>query len=129
MQITPTPVIDAAGIERAVETFAREPNGGLVVLPGPATTGRGELIAALAIRHRLPAVLRRGGLLAYGVDLVDQIRKAAGYVDRILKGEKPGDLPVQQPTKFALIINLKTAKAIGLDVPATMHARADELIE
>jgi putative tryptophan/tyrosine transport system substrate-binding protein len=134
MEITPTPVIDLAGIERAVEAFAREPNGGLVVLPGPATTGRAALIAGLAVRYRLPGVyptsgVRNGGLLSYGVDLFDQIRKAAGYVDRVLKGEKPADLPVQQPTKFNLIVNLKAAKAIGLTIPETFLVRADEVIE
>jgi putative tryptophan/tyrosine transport system substrate-binding protein len=134
MQITPTPVIDAAGIERAVEAFAREPNGGIVVLPGLATTGRPALIAGLALRYRLPGVVptsavRSGGLLSYGVDLSDQIRKTAGYVDHILKGEKPADLPVQQPTKFNLIVNLKAAKAIGLTIPETFLVRADEVIE
>jgi putative ABC transport system substrate-binding protein len=136
VQVTATPVIDAAGIERAFEDFAREPNGGLIVLPGPATTTtHGELFTTLAARFRLPAVypvespVRSGGLIYYGADLSDQIRKAAGYVDRILKGQKPGDLPVQQPTKFRLIINVKTAKALGLTVPPNLLATADEVIE
>jgi putative ABC transport system substrate-binding protein len=135
MQIVPAPVIDSGGIERAVADFAREPNGSLVVLPSPLIVANRRLIIELAIRHRLPAVcgeeifMRVGGLMFYGPDPLDQVRKAAGYVDRILKGEKPGDLPVQQPTKFSLIINLKTAKAIGLDVPPALLARADEVIE
>jgi putative ABC transport system substrate-binding protein len=136
VQITPTPVIDVATIERAIETFAREPNGGIVIFPGPATTTRVEVIADLAVRYRLPAVysagssaVEKGGLMSYGTDVVDQIRKAAGYVDRVLKGAKPGDLPVQQPTKFILIINLKTAKALGLTVPLSLLGRADEVIE
>jgi putative tryptophan/tyrosine transport system substrate-binding protein len=135
MQVIATPVVDAAGIERAIGDFGREPNGGLVVLPGPATTSRSALINTLAVRHRLPAIyptesaVRGGGLMSYGPDLFDQVRKAAGYVDRILKGEKPGDLPVQQPTKFNLIINLKTAKVLGLTVPPNLLATADEVIE
>jgi len=115
--------------------LAHEPNGGLIVLPGPITIAHRELITALAARHRLPAAyafrffVTGGGLLSYGIDSADQSRQAAGYVDRILKGEKPGDLPVQQPTKFELVINLKTAKALGIEVPPTLLARADEVIE
>jgi putative ABC transport system substrate-binding protein len=131
LRVVATPVVDQAGIERAVEDFAREPDGGIVILPGPALNAARAVIS----RYRLPAVypsdadVRDGGLASYGTDRLDQIRKAAGYVDRILKGEKPGDLPIQQPTKFNLIINLKTAKAIGLDIPQTILGRADEVIE
>jgi len=129
---------DAPGpdeIERVIEGFAREPNGGLIVLPSPITQVHRERITALAAQHRLPAAyafrfyVTSGGLVSYGIDIADQIRQAAGYVDRILKGEKPGDLPIQQPTKFELVINLKTAKALGLDVPHSLLARADEVIE
>ena len=129
------PVIGAAGIERAFTEFAREPNGGVIVLPGAVTTLNRGMIAALAVRHRLPAIypsddyVRAGGLMAYGTDLPDQIRKAATYVDRILRGEKPADLPIQQPTKFSLIINLNSAKAIGLAVPDALLVSADEVIE
>ena len=135
VRLTPADVQGPAEIERAMEALAREPNGGLIVLPGPITLAHRELITALAARHRLPAAyafryfVTGGGLVSYGIDSVDQSRQAAGYVDRILKGEKPGDLPVQQPTKFELVINLKTAKALGLEVPATLLARADEVIE
>jgi putative ABC transport system substrate-binding protein len=133
--VTVAGVQDAAGIEQAVSTFSRESNGGLIVLPNPITNGNRKLIIALAARHRLPAVYAYryfvvdGGLMAYGVDLADLYRRAAGYVDRILKGEKPADLPVQAPTKYELVINLKTAKALGLTVPPTLLARADEVIE
>jgi putative ABC transport system substrate-binding protein len=128
-------VRDAAEIERTVTAFAGEPNGGLIVpLSGLAISHR-DLIVTLAARHRLPAVysyrpfITAGGLVSYGPDLVDQYRRAAGYVDRILKGEKPADLPVQAPTKYELVINLKTAKALGLEIPATVLARTDEVIE
>jgi ABC-type uncharacterized transport system substrate-binding protein len=130
---SPINVRDADEIERSVESFSRSPNGGLVVTQ-TANFYR-DLIIAAAARHKLPAVytLRYdaggGGLISYGPDIVDQFREAAGYVDRILKGEKPGDLPVQAPTKYALVINLKTAKALGLEVPPTLLARADEVIE
>jgi ABC-type uncharacterized transport system substrate-binding protein len=133
--LTAAGVSDAAEIERAVSDFARESNGGLIVVPNPVTIGHRELIIALAARHRLPAVyayryfVADGGLISYGPHFVDQYRQAAGYVDRILKGEKPADLPVQAPTKYELVINLKTAKTLGLDVPATLLARADEVIE
>ena len=112
-----------------------EPNGGLIVTGSALASLHRDLIIALAARHRLPAVypdrcyVAGGGLISYGPDLVDQFRRAAGYVDRILKGEKPADLPVQAPTKYELVINLKTAKALGLDVPPTLLARADEVIE
>ncbi len=136
IRIAPTPVIDAAGIERALGDFAREPKGSLVVLPGPVTRANQALIAQLAANYRLPAVygagkdqVRAGGLMTYGPDLLDQVRNAAGYVARILKGEKPGDLPVQRPTKFELVINLKTARALNLDISPTLLARADEVIE
>jgi putative ABC transport system substrate-binding protein len=129
------PVRDAAEIERAITTFAREPNGGLLAVPEVIITSYRALIIRLAAEHRLPAVYpyryhaAEGGLLSYGIDVKDQWRRAASYVDRILRGEKPADLPVQAPTKFELVINLKTAKALGLDVPASVLARADEVIE
>jgi putative ABC transport system substrate-binding protein len=131
-----TDVQDPAEIERAIEAFAREPNGGLIVLPGPITVNNRELIIALAARYHLPAAypfrffVTSGGLVSYGsADAFDQSGQAAAYVDRILKGEKPSDLPVQQPTKYELIINLKTAKTLGLTVPPALLARTDELIE
>jgi putative ABC transport system substrate-binding protein len=135
VRLTPADVQGPAEIERAIEAFAREPNGALIVLPGPIAIAHRELIRALAARHRLPAAygfryfVTDGGLVSYGVDAADQSRQAAGYVDRILKGEKPADLPVQQPTRFELVINHKTAKALGLTVPETVLARADEIIE
>jgi ABC-type uncharacterized transport system substrate-binding protein len=125
---------DAGEMERAVAAFAREPNGGQIVLGGFGFLQR-ELMINLAARHRLPTVytergfVTAGGLTSYGPDRVEQYRQAAGYVDRILKGEKPADLPVQAPTKYELVINLKTAKALGLEVPPTLLARADEVIE
>jgi len=135
VEVSPLNIADAAEIERAVAAFARTPNGGLIVTgSGPAVRHR-ELIVALAGRHRLPTVyfdrafVAGGGLCSYGPDLVEQYRQAAGYVDRILKGEKPADLPVQAPTKYELVINLKTATALGLDLPPTLLARADEVIE
>jgi len=135
--VTPTvaPVHDAAEIERAIGEFVREPNGGLVVLPDATTLVHRKLIVALAERHRVPAIyafriiVTDGGLISYGIDVVDQFRQAAGYVDRILKGAKPAELPVQLPTKFAMDINLKTAKKLGLNVPLLMQQRADEVIE
>jgi putative ABC transport system substrate-binding protein len=135
VEVSPISVRDAGEIERTVAAFARSPNGGLIVTSGAGSVLHRELIIALAARYKLPAVYYRryfvtsGGLISYGFDLVDQYRHAAGYVDRILKGEKPADLPVQAPTRYELVINLKTAKALGLDVPATVLARADEVIE
>jgi putative tryptophan/tyrosine transport system substrate-binding protein len=129
------PVRDADEIERACAAQAGESNGGLVIPPDSMTAARRELIIALAARYRLPAVypfrffMTSGGLMSYGPDTRDPYRRAAGYVDRILKGEKPGDLPVQAPTKYELMINLKTAKVLGLEVPPTLLARADGLIE
>jgi len=135
MEVTAISVRDPGEMERAVTAFARSPNGGLIVTPSALTLAHRELIIALAAQHKLPAVyLRRyyaasGGLVSYGYDIVQQFRGAAGYVDRILKGEKPADLPVQAPTKYELVINLKTAKALGLTVPPSLLARADEVIE
>ena len=135
MEASPIDLRDVGEIERAIVDFAGSPNGGLVVLPSGLSSVHRELIIELAARHRLPAVypfryfVEDGGLICYGPDAIDQLRRAAGYVDRILKGEKPADLPVQAPTKYELVINLKTAKAIGLDIPATVLARADEVIE
>jgi putative ABC transport system substrate-binding protein len=135
VKVNPVNMRDAGEIERAVTAFARSPGGGLIVAAGPAATRHRNLILTLAARHRLPAVyyerffVAGGGLISYGLDFVDQYRRAAGYVDRILKGEKPADLPVQAPTKYELVINLKTAKALGLDVPASVLARADAVIE
>jgi ABC-type uncharacterized transport system substrate-binding protein len=134
VELTPLGVRDASEIERGVFAFAQLPNGGLLVTSGILTAVHRELIIALAARHRLPAVYANryfvsgGGLISYGADQTDDYRSAAGYVDRILKGEKPADLPVQAPTKFELVINLKTAKA-RLDIPPTVLARADEVIE
>jgi putative tryptophan/tyrosine transport system substrate-binding protein len=135
VELTPVDVGDAGGLERAISEFARAPNSGLIVTGGPRIVLHRGLIAALAARYRLPAVYPRrilvdsGGLISYGPDLLDQYRQAAAYVDRILKGEKPADLPVQTPTKYELVINLKAAKALGLIVPPTLLARADEVIE
>jgi putative ABC transport system substrate-binding protein len=126
---------DAAEIEHVIEVFARESGGGMIVLPNPITTLHRGLIIALMARHGLPAVyaysyfVRDGGLVSYGTDLADLYRQAASYVDRILKGVKPADLPVQAPTKYETILNLKTAKALGLDVPASLLVRPDEVIE
>jgi len=134
-ELTPVAARSADEIERGLSTFAREPDGGVIVTGSPLTAVHRNLIIMLAARHRLPAVYpfryfaTGGGLISYGPDVADQYRRAAGYVDRILKGEKPADLPVQAPTKFETIINLKTAKALGLDVPTTLLARADEVIE
>jgi putative tryptophan/tyrosine transport system substrate-binding protein len=128
-------VRDAGEIERAVVEFALAPNGGLIVTASALATVHRELIITIAALHKLPTVYYRrgyvasGGLISYGYDVVEQYRGAASYVDRILKGEKPANLPVQAPTKYELVINLKTAKALGLDVPATVLARADEVIE
>jgi putative ABC transport system substrate-binding protein len=126
---------DADEIERAIAAFARAPNGGLIATRTSGAIGHRQSIITEAAKHRLPAVyplrlfVSAGGLACYGPDIVDQYRRAAGYVDRILKGEKPADLPVQAPTKYELVINLKTARALGLEVPPTLLARADEVIE
>jgi putative ABC transport system substrate-binding protein len=133
--LRPLDVQDAGEIERATAAFAREPNGGLIMTGSTLANLHRDLIIALAARHRLPAVypyryfITSGGLISYGPNPIEPWRQAAGYVDRILKGEKPADLPVQAPTKYELAINLKTAKALGLDIPATVYARADEVIE
>ena len=135
VELTPVNVRDAAEIERAVAAFARSSNGGLIVTGSALAVVHRELIIALAARHKLPAVYfgrqsaAGGGLISYGPDTLDQFRRAAGYVDKILKGEKPADLPVQAPTKYELIINLKTAKALGLKVPPSLLASANETIE
>ena len=128
-------VRDTSAIEPAIEAFAREPNGGLIVLPDQVTVVHRDLIVSLAARYRFPTAYSHhlfataGGLVAYGTDLTELYQRAAGYAGRILKGDKPSELPVLQPTKFELIINLKTAKALGIDVPPTLLARADEVIE
>jgi putative ABC transport system substrate-binding protein len=135
VELRPVDVRDAGEIERSVAAFARQPNGGLIVVPAGNAVVHRHLIIALVARHKLPAVYYQrlfvtgGGLLSYGADYIDQYQRAAGYVDRILKGEKPADLPVQAPTKYQLVLNLKTAKALGLEVPPTLLARADEVIE
>jgi putative tryptophan/tyrosine transport system substrate-binding protein len=135
LDVRPAKLVDAGEIERAIATFARSPNGGLIVTASALAVVHRDLIVALAARHKLPAVYFErffvvdGGLISYGANFVDQYRRAAGYVDRILKGEKPADLPVQAPTKYELVINLKTAKALGLTVPPSVLARADEVIE
>ena len=135
IEVSPINVHDADEIERAVAAFARSVNGGLIVTPSASVLDHHDVIIALAAQHKLPAVygdrskVIRGGLISYGPDRVDQFRRAADYVNRILKGEKPGDLPVQAPTKYELVINLKTAKALGLDVPLQLQQRADEVIE
>jgi putative ABC transport system substrate-binding protein len=135
IEVSPINMRDPSEIERAAAAFARSANGGLIVTGSAPATVHRKLIIELAARAKLPAVyfaryfVVAGGLISYGPDFADQFRRAASYVDRILKGEKPADLPVQAPTKYALVINLKTAKALGLDVPATLLARADEVIE
>jgi ABC-type uncharacterized transport system substrate-binding protein len=135
VEVSPLGVRDVGEIERVITAFAQRPNGALILVPTALTVINRQLIINLAARHRLPAIypyryfVEAGGLMSYGADEIDQYRLAAGYVDRILKGEKPADLPVQAPTKFELVINLKTAKALGIDVPATVLARADEVIE
>jgi putative ABC transport system substrate-binding protein len=135
VELIPVDVRDADEIERSLATFAQSANGGLIVTAAPPATRHRDLIIALAAQHRLPAIYfarymtAGGGLISYGPDLVDKYRRAAAYVDRILKGEKPGDLPVQNPTKFDLSVNLRTAKALGLSVPPALLARADEVIE
>jgi putative ABC transport system substrate-binding protein len=135
VELTPIGLGDAGQIERSVAAFARSANGGLIVTASTSAVIHRELITTLASRYKLPAVYYRryfvttGGLISYGPDFLDQFRSAAGYVDRILKGEKPADMPVQAPTKYELAINLKTAKALGLTVPDSLLARADEVIE
>jgi len=135
VDIRPVNSRDAGEIERAITAFARAPNGGLVVTQSVFALIHRDLIIALAARHKLPAVYHErvfvtaGGLVSYGANFIDQYRLAAGYVDRVLKGEKPADMPVQAPTKYELVINLKTAKALGLSVPPSLLARADEVIE
>jgi putative ABC transport system substrate-binding protein len=135
VEVSPVNVRDKSEIERAVTAFAGTSNGGLILTASALSVFHRELIISLAARHRLPAVYYRrvfvadGGLISYGADITDQYRRAAGYVDRILKGEKPADLPVQAPTKYELVINLKTAKALALELPTSLLARADEVIE
>jgi putative tryptophan/tyrosine transport system substrate-binding protein len=135
VEVSTIGVDDAGEIDRAVSAFARTPNGGLVVNVSPLAGVHRQLIITLAARHRLPAIftlrffVTDGGLMSYGPDIIDPYRRAAGYVDRILKGEKPGDLPVQAPVKYDLVINLKTAKALGIEVPPALLVRADEVIE
>jgi len=132
---SPVDVRGAREIERAVTPFARGSNGGVIVTGSAMAVIHRQTIIAVAARHRLPAVyserrsITAGGLISYGPDRIEQFRRAAGYVDRILKGEKPADLPVQAPTKYELVINLKTAKALGLEIPSSVLARADEVIE
>jgi putative ABC transport system substrate-binding protein len=135
VEVIPINMRDAGEIEQSVASFARSPNGGLIPMASAATLHHRDLILTLTSRHTLPAIywdrffVDAGGLMSYGPDLIDQFRRAANYVDRILKGEKPADLPVQAPTKFELLINIKTAKALGLTVPPSLLARADEVIE
>jgi putative tryptophan/tyrosine transport system substrate-binding protein len=135
VEVSAVNVRDATEMERAITAFARSPNGGLITTSSALTVTHRKLIIALAARHKLPAVYYRrvfvadGGLISYGPDIIDAFRRAAGYVDRILKGEKPADLPVQAPTRYETVVNLKTAKALGLEVPASVLARADEVNE
>ena len=135
VELSPVNVRDAGEIERVVTAFARSSNGGLIVTASPLATLHRDLIVALAARHKLCAVynlrlfVTAGGLISYGSDVPDLLRRAAGYVDRILKGEKPADLPVQAPTKFEMVVNIKTARALGITVPPSLLARADEVIE
>ena len=135
VEVAPAAVRDAAEIARAIDTLAARPNGGLILLPGPVGAVNRKAIIELAARHRLPAVyafryhIVSGGLASYGVDNIDLFRRAAWYVDRILKGQKPGELPVQNATKFQLVINRKTAQALGLELPIALLARTDEVIE
>ena len=135
VEVTPVNLHDAGEIERAVAAFARSPNGGLIMTSSAAAIRYRDLTITLAARHKLPAVywerffVASGGLISYGADIIDQYRRAADYVDRILKGEKPADLPVQAPNKYELVINLKTAKALGINISNTLLARADDVIE
>jgi ABC-type uncharacterized transport system substrate-binding protein len=135
VELRPVDVRDAGEIERAITAFAQGSDGGMVVIGSPRAAMHRELIIALAAKYHLPAVYNArfypaaGGLISYGPDFIDQHRRAAGYVDRILKGEKPSDLPVQAPTKYDLVINMKTARSLGLEIPSSVLARADEVIE
>jgi putative tryptophan/tyrosine transport system substrate-binding protein len=135
VDLTPMNVRDASEIERAIAAFAQTPNGGVIVTGSALAAAHRDLLVALMAQHKLPAIysdrlfVAAGGLISYGSDNIDQYRAAAGYVDRILKGEKPADLPVQAPTKYEMVINLKTAKALGLEIPAPVIARADDVIE
>jgi putative ABC transport system substrate-binding protein len=135
VSVTAAHVRSPAEIERAIDAFGGKPNAGMIVLASPFAQAQRELTIALAAKHRLPAIYgarlyaTSGGLLSYGSDWVEQYRQAALHVDRILKGARPGELPVQQPTKFELVINLKSAKVLGLDVPLLLQQRADEVIE
>jgi putative ABC transport system substrate-binding protein len=133
-ELSATPVRDEAEIQAAASAFAREPGGGLIAAPDPFINTRRALVIALAERHRLPVIygvryfVREGGLISYGPDTLDMVRRSASYVDRVLRGKRPGELPVQAPTKYELLVNLKTAKALGLTVPLALRVRADELI-
>ena len=135
VEVSPINMSDATEIERGISDFAREANGGLIVSASALAITHRELIVTLAARYKLPAVysardyVASGGLISYGANFLDQFRRAASYVDRILKGEKPADLPVQAPIKYELVVNLKTAKALGLTIPPSLLARADEVIE
>ena len=135
IEVSPINMRDAAEIERTAATFAHSANGGLIVTASPSATVHRNLIIDLAARAKLPAVyyaryfVGAGGLISYGPDFADQFRRAASYVDRILKGEKPADLPIQAPTKFEMAINIRTARKLGLELPAGVLARADEVIE
>ena len=135
LELVPSPIDNAADIERAVESFARAPGGGLLLPPDTSTLTHRDLVIALAARHRLPTVypfrvfVTAGGLMSYGTDQVEIFRQAAAYVDRILRGDKPADLPVQAPTRFETSVNLGTAKALGLTVPPGLLVAADEVIE
>ena len=135
VELSPVNVRDAGEVDRAIGAFASGANGGMIVTASSLAFAQRDTIVALAARHKLPAVyfhrifVRSGGLISYGPDLVDQYRRAAAYVDRILKGEKPGELPIQAPTKYELVINLKNAKTLGLTIPPSLLARADEVIE
>src|SRR5262249_6236992 len=135
VELTPINLRDPGEIERAISAFAQSPNGGLIVTAAPLAMAHRDLIVTLAARHKLCAVysvrpfVTAGGLIYYGTNIYDLYRRAAGYIDRVLKGEKPSDLPVQAPTKFETVINMKTAKALGITVPVSLLTRADEVIE
>ena len=135
IDVSPVDLRNIPEAESTIAEFSRQPNGGMIVTAGPLGSIHRNLIVLLAAQHKLPAAYSNryfvdlGGLVSYGADLADPFRRAAGYVDRVLKGEKPGDLPVQAPTKYELAINLRTAKALGITVPPSVLARADEVIE